>query len=78
VLHQNIVYQYADRHSLRKDAGGVSRRVPGTSTTDVLSADGNGHPDLSHTTQDSQTTVSPLLSLSFVHYILSSTNIALH
>ncbi|XP_021921953.1 transcription factor RFX3-like [Zootermopsis nevadensis] len=42
---------------LRQDAGRVACMVPGTSTTNPSSLDGDVHPDLSHTTRVSPATV---------------------
>jgi hypothetical protein len=48
--------------SHHQDAGGVAYVVPGNTTTNPSSLDGDGHPNLSHTTRISPATVSPLLS----------------
>jgi hypothetical protein len=49
--------------------------VPATSSTNPSSLDGDGHPNLSHTTRVSPATVSPLLSQSCsLHISVSYTN----
>ncbi|GFG33837.1 hypothetical protein Cfor_11041, partial [Coptotermes formosanus] len=44
-------------NSLHQDAGGVAYMVPGNTTTNPSSLDGDGHPNLSHTTRVSPATV---------------------
>jgi hypothetical protein len=62
-----------------QDAGGVAYMVPATSSTNPSSLDGDGHPNLSHTTRVSPATVSPLLSQSCsLHISVSYTNNTLY
>jgi hypothetical protein len=70
VLQPNITYQDADLDTPHQDADWVTYVVSGTSATELVSLDGDGHQEVSQTTVNSPATVSPLLSL----FLLSSVN----
>ncbi|XP_069703475.1 DNA-binding protein RFX2-like isoform X2 [Periplaneta americana] len=59
--HTLIAAQRASPQTVTADAGGVAYMVPGNTTTNPSSLDGDGHPNLSHATRVSPATVQWLL-----------------
>ncbi|XP_023723000.1 DNA-binding protein RFX2 isoform X3 [Cryptotermes secundus] len=59
--HTLIAAQRASPQTVTADAGGVAYVVPGNTATNPSSLDGDGHPNLSHTTRISPATVQWLM-----------------